>query len=193
MKSKSVNCKANASPFRIPVNANNLNSAISSKASNESTDSVPEDKTASTSETESSDDESIPVSDVDETNEYDPTTEVGTYSVSTEDMNAVKIFSWNLDAINKREKFSLKLNNKTGTGTLIEHGGKGAEVKIHYQEIKTKKIMVAGRTVKVNTILLTNDDSPRYVFKNNSGSVSIAKVVTDPVIPHPFYVEAKAE
>lgn len=171
-------------------------STLSSKTSGESADSVVDDTAINTTESDSSDENDIPISDAKDTNEYQATTELGPYSVSTEDMNAIKIYSWKLGAVNKQERFSLKLNNETGAGILFEYDDndiKRAEVKIHYQEIKTKRIIVTDRVVKVNTILLVKGDSPRYVFKNKSGGVSIVKVVTDQDIPDPFYVEAKAE
>ncbi|MHC9536675.1 hypothetical protein ACVQ8P_02610 [Dellaglioa sp. BT-FLS60] len=164
-------------------------SILSSKASSENVDS-----TTNSSSADSSDEDNIPISDVNETSVYQATTEIGPYSVSTEDMNAVKMFSWNLGAVNRYEKFSLKLNNQTGVGTLFEYDDsivKRGQIKVHYREIKTKKIVVAGRTVKVNTLLISKNASPRYVFENNSGGISIAQVVTDNSIPHPFYVEAK--
>ncbi|MHC9532946.1 hypothetical protein ACVPPR_05945 [Dellaglioa sp. L3N] len=169
-------------------------SILSSKASSEDVDSTSKETTTNSSSADSSDEDNIPISDVNETSDYQVTTEIGPYSVSTEDMNAVKMFSWNLGSVNRYEKFSLKFNNQTGAGTLFEYDDsnvKRGQIKVHYREIKTKKIVVAGRTVKVNTLLISKHASPRYVFENNSGGISIAQVVTDNSIPQPFYVEAK--
>lgn len=142
----------------------------------------------SSSSNKISNSESIETDNDSDPDEYQVTTKIGKYTVSTEEINANQTYSVNIHAGSnsaepKYRVIKFELDDVTGDGIFTDLGNSSIPSNesqtAHYQQIKTKKIEVINadyetRTVKVNTAVINNSGKViSFVFKRSNGNVSV--------------------